>query len=76
MFLKKEGKRKCYKCKEIYPYDTEHFNSNRGLCKYCSKKRGKIRYQSLMNNLTSEQLLKIRCEQDTNVLVRKDWSLI
>ena len=61
--LKKEGKRKCYKCKQIYPYDSEHFNSNRGICKTCSKKQGKIRYQSLMNNLTTDKLLTIRCEQ-------------
>jgi hypothetical protein len=71
--LKKEGKRRCNNCKEIYPYDTEHFNSNRGICKFCSKKSGKIRYQSLMNNLTTEKLLKIRCEQAYQRACKKGW---
>jgi len=71
--LKKEGKRKCYKCKKIYPYDTDHFNSNRGICKFCVGKKSKIRYQSLMNNLTIEKLLKIRCDQSYQRACKKGW---
>ena len=71
--LSKEGKRRCIKCKNVYPYDTEHFNSNRGICKFCVKNNSKIRYQSLMNNLTIEKLLKIRCEQSYQRACKKGW---
>ena len=71
--LKKEGKRRCNKCKKIYPYDTENFNSSRSYCKFCVKKDGKKRYQSLMNNLTAEKLLKIRCEQAYQRACKKGW---
>lgn len=73
LLLKKEGKRKCWKCKEILPYDTNHFNSNRGICKSCVGKNGKVRYQSLMNNLTTEQLIKIRCDQAYQRACKKGW---
>lgn len=71
--LKKEGKRRCNNCKKIYPYNTEHFNSNKGICKFCSKKRGKIRYQSLMNNLSIDKLIKIRCDQAYQRACKKGW---
>lgn len=60
--LKSEGKRKCYKCKKIYPFTDEYFSA-RSICKSCASIHRKGRYQSEMNNITLEQLLNLRCKQ-------------
>jgi hypothetical protein len=60
--LKKEGKRRCYKCKKIYPYTDEYFSA-RSICKSCHAIHRKGLYQSQMNNLTAEQLIGLRCRQ-------------
>jgi len=70
--LKKQGKRKCYKCKNIYPYTDEYFRS-RSLCRVCGSIHRKGRYQSLMNNLTLEQLLDLRCKQAYQRSCKKGW---
>jgi len=71
--LKKEGKRKCYKCQQIFPYTNEFFFSNQRACKTCSKKIRNSSYQSLMNNLTSDKLLLIRCRQAYQRACQKGW---
>lgn len=71
--LKKEGKRKCYKCQQIFPYTQDFFFSNQRACKSCSRKIRKSSYQSLMNNLTAEKLIDIRCRQAYQRSCQKGW---
>lgn len=70
--LKKQGNRKCYKCKNIYPYTDEYFRS-KSLCRMCGSIHRKGRYQSLMNNLTLNQLLDLRCKQAYQRSCKKGW---
>jgi len=70
--LKKEGKQRCYKCKNIYPYTDEYFRS-KSLCRTCGTIHRKGRYESLRNNLTIEQLIKLRCNQAYQRSCKKGW---
>ena len=57
--LSKEGKRKCRKCNNIFPYTDEFFRT-KFMCKLCAKVHRKGTYQSYMTNITLDKLLVLR----------------
>jgi len=58
--LKAQGRRRCYKCKQVMSYDAENFRNDCRCCKRCEREMALLRFYDLKENPTLPRVLKSR----------------